>query len=186
MLALSFDGQPQLREVPRPAPGDGEVLVRVHLAGICRTDLEILRATTVLRASWATSSWAGWPAPKLPPGWAGGWWGKSPAVVGPATSAAGAWPGTADSAGSWGSRTTTAPLPLPHPARRQPPRRAPGSPRGFCGLHRTPGRGPPGPRNRAGVARGPGPGGGGWFLGIADFLGPGPERRRHPPGRAPP
>jgi alcohol dehydrogenase len=43
MLALSFDGQPQLQEVPRPAPGDGEVLIRVHLAGICRTDLEVLK-----------------------------------------------------------------------------------------------------------------------------------------------
>jgi threonine dehydrogenase-like Zn-dependent dehydrogenase len=43
MLALSFDRQPQLQEVPRPAPGDGEVLIRVHLAGICRTDLEVLK-----------------------------------------------------------------------------------------------------------------------------------------------
>ena len=43
MLALFFDGQPRLQEVPRPEPGDGEVLVRVHLAGICRTDLEVLR-----------------------------------------------------------------------------------------------------------------------------------------------
>jgi alcohol dehydrogenase len=43
MLALSFDGQPQLQEVPRPAPGDSEVLIRVHLAGICRTDLEVLK-----------------------------------------------------------------------------------------------------------------------------------------------
>ena len=43
MLALSFDEQPRLQEVPRPVPGDGEVLVRVHLAGICRTDLEVLK-----------------------------------------------------------------------------------------------------------------------------------------------
>ncbi len=43
MLALSFDGQPQLQEVPRPVPGDGEVLVRVQLAGICRSDLEVLK-----------------------------------------------------------------------------------------------------------------------------------------------
>jgi threonine dehydrogenase-like Zn-dependent dehydrogenase len=43
MLALYFDGQPAIQEVPRPVPGGGEVLVRVHLAGICRTDLEILR-----------------------------------------------------------------------------------------------------------------------------------------------
>jgi threonine dehydrogenase-like Zn-dependent dehydrogenase len=31
------------REQPRPIPGDGEVLVRVVRAGICNTDLEILR-----------------------------------------------------------------------------------------------------------------------------------------------
>ena len=43
MLALYFDGQPAFKELPRPAPGDGEVLVRVHLAGICRSDLEVLK-----------------------------------------------------------------------------------------------------------------------------------------------
>jgi threonine dehydrogenase-like Zn-dependent dehydrogenase len=43
MLALYFDGQPAVKELPRPAPGPGEVLVRVHLAGICRTDLEVLK-----------------------------------------------------------------------------------------------------------------------------------------------
>jgi len=43
MLALYFDGQPAIQEVPRPVPGDGEVLVRVHLAGVCRTDLEVLK-----------------------------------------------------------------------------------------------------------------------------------------------
>ncbi len=43
MLALYFDGQPQIKEVPRPEPGPGEVLVSVHLAGICRTDLEVLK-----------------------------------------------------------------------------------------------------------------------------------------------
>jgi threonine dehydrogenase-like Zn-dependent dehydrogenase len=43
MLALYFDGQPALKELPRPEPGPGEVLVRVHLAGICGTDLQILR-----------------------------------------------------------------------------------------------------------------------------------------------
>ena len=43
MHALYFDGQPAIKELPRPAPGDGEVLVRVHLAGICRTDLEVLK-----------------------------------------------------------------------------------------------------------------------------------------------
>jgi alcohol dehydrogenase len=43
MLALYFDGQPVVKELPRPAAGEGEVLVRVLLAGICRTDLEILK-----------------------------------------------------------------------------------------------------------------------------------------------
>jgi len=43
MLAINFDGQPAIQEVLRPVPGDGEVLVRVHLAGICRTDLEVLK-----------------------------------------------------------------------------------------------------------------------------------------------
>ena len=43
MRALYFDEQPAIKEVPRPVPGQGEVLVRVHLAGICRTDLEVLK-----------------------------------------------------------------------------------------------------------------------------------------------
>jgi alcohol dehydrogenase len=43
MLALYFDGQPAIKDVPRPEPGAGEVLVRVSLAGICGTDLQILK-----------------------------------------------------------------------------------------------------------------------------------------------
>jgi alcohol dehydrogenase len=43
MRALYFDGQPTIKELPRPEPGPGEVLVKVHLAGICRTDLEVLK-----------------------------------------------------------------------------------------------------------------------------------------------
>ncbi len=43
MLALYFDGQPAIKEVPRPEPGPGEALVKVHLAGICGTDLQVLR-----------------------------------------------------------------------------------------------------------------------------------------------
>jgi threonine dehydrogenase-like Zn-dependent dehydrogenase len=43
MLALCFDGQPTIKEMPRPEPGDGEVLVGVHLAGICGTDLQVLK-----------------------------------------------------------------------------------------------------------------------------------------------
>lgn len=43
MLALHFDGQPAIKNLPRPEPGAGEVLVRVHLAGICGTDIQVLR-----------------------------------------------------------------------------------------------------------------------------------------------
>jgi threonine dehydrogenase-like Zn-dependent dehydrogenase len=43
MQALYFDGQAGLRHLPRPEPGAGEALVQVRLAGICRTDLEVLR-----------------------------------------------------------------------------------------------------------------------------------------------
>ena len=43
MLALYFDGAPELKEVPTPEPGPGEVLVRVSRAGICGTDLQILK-----------------------------------------------------------------------------------------------------------------------------------------------
>ncbi len=43
MRALYFDGQPEIKDLPWPEPGPGEVLVRVSLAGICGTDLQILR-----------------------------------------------------------------------------------------------------------------------------------------------
>jgi threonine dehydrogenase-like Zn-dependent dehydrogenase len=43
MLALYFDGQPKIKDLPLPEPVPGEVLVRVHLAGICGTDLQILK-----------------------------------------------------------------------------------------------------------------------------------------------
>ncbi len=45
MRALRWDGS-ELRlvsDLPEPAPGRGEALVRVRLAGICRTDIEICR-----------------------------------------------------------------------------------------------------------------------------------------------
>ncbi len=40
---LLRDGSPVLVERPDPSPGAGEAVVRVLLAGICRTDLEIAR-----------------------------------------------------------------------------------------------------------------------------------------------
>lgn len=43
MLAIFFDQEAELRELPRPVPGPGEVLIRVRLAGVCRSDLEVLR-----------------------------------------------------------------------------------------------------------------------------------------------
>jgi threonine dehydrogenase-like Zn-dependent dehydrogenase len=43
MQALYFDGNLDLKDVPRPIPGPGEALVRVRLAGVCRTDLEVLK-----------------------------------------------------------------------------------------------------------------------------------------------
>ena len=45
MRALRWDGirLALARDVPDPEPAPGEALVRVHLAGICRTDLEITR-----------------------------------------------------------------------------------------------------------------------------------------------
>lgn len=44
MLALQRTaGGIELREVERPVPGPGEALVRVRMAGICNTDLEIAR-----------------------------------------------------------------------------------------------------------------------------------------------
>lgn len=36
-------GQAAVQELPQPSPASGEVLIKVHLAGICSTDLEILR-----------------------------------------------------------------------------------------------------------------------------------------------
>ncbi|HNZ19163.1 MAG TPA: alcohol dehydrogenase catalytic domain-containing protein [Candidatus Hydrogenedentes bacterium] len=43
MNALVFDGAPRIATVPRPAPRPGEALIRVRCAGICNTDIEIMR-----------------------------------------------------------------------------------------------------------------------------------------------
>lgn len=43
MLALLLDHGLSLEERPEPVPAPGEALLRVRLAGICNTDLELLR-----------------------------------------------------------------------------------------------------------------------------------------------
>jgi len=43
MKALLFDGQIRLMELPDPIPREGEALVRVLMAGICKTDVEIAK-----------------------------------------------------------------------------------------------------------------------------------------------
>jgi len=43
MIALIFDGTLHLAERVPPIPKEGEALIRVRLAGICNTDLEIIR-----------------------------------------------------------------------------------------------------------------------------------------------
>lgn len=49
MQALYFDGDLKPTEVPLPVPGPGEALVRLRLAGICRTDLEVLKGYHTFR-----------------------------------------------------------------------------------------------------------------------------------------
>jgi alcohol dehydrogenase, propanol-preferring len=39
-----WQSEPVLREVPRPEPGPGEVLVKVDAAGLCHSDLHIMQA----------------------------------------------------------------------------------------------------------------------------------------------
>ncbi len=42
MRALMVDGDAKLVDLPHPEPGPGEALVRVAVAGVCNTDIEIL------------------------------------------------------------------------------------------------------------------------------------------------
>lgn len=39
---VAWEAQPELREVPRPVPGPGQVLIRVTAAGLCRSDVHIM------------------------------------------------------------------------------------------------------------------------------------------------
>lgn len=43
MKALVYDGELALKDIPIPDPAPTEALVRVHVAGICKTDVEITR-----------------------------------------------------------------------------------------------------------------------------------------------
>ena len=43
MRALQLDGELKVVDVPKPRPGKGEALVRVLVAGICNTDLELVK-----------------------------------------------------------------------------------------------------------------------------------------------
>lgn len=43
MQALHFDGELKFTELPSPRPAKGEALIRVLKAGICNTDLEIMK-----------------------------------------------------------------------------------------------------------------------------------------------
>ena len=49
MLALYFDGEAVLREVEDAKPGPGEALIKVDLAGFCRTDIEITQGYMAFR-----------------------------------------------------------------------------------------------------------------------------------------
>jgi threonine dehydrogenase-like Zn-dependent dehydrogenase len=43
MRAIVFDGELRVVDMPKPAAADTEVLVRINVAGICNTDLEIMK-----------------------------------------------------------------------------------------------------------------------------------------------
>ena len=43
MLALVLDDAPKVVEVPLPRPAPGEALIKVLAAGVCNTDLELVR-----------------------------------------------------------------------------------------------------------------------------------------------
>jgi 2-desacetyl-2-hydroxyethyl bacteriochlorophyllide A dehydrogenase len=49
MKALHFDGRLSLRDEPDPEPAQDEALIRVRLAGICGTDLQILKGYSGFR-----------------------------------------------------------------------------------------------------------------------------------------
>jgi len=69
MKALRIEGPNDIKmlEAPRPTPGPDEVLVQVAFAGVCHTDIEVLRGTHgAYRSGWAQypvvpgHEWSGW------------------------------------------------------------------------------------------------------------------------------
>ena len=48
----------KVERIKVPIPGPDECYVKVLIAGVCNTDLEIMKGYMGLKASWATSSWA--------------------------------------------------------------------------------------------------------------------------------
>ena len=46
MKALVFEERLSLKEIPVPEPASGEALIKVSMAGICKTDIEISRGYT--------------------------------------------------------------------------------------------------------------------------------------------
>jgi alcohol dehydrogenase len=43
MKAIIFDGELKIVDVPKPVPAPGEALIRVSMAGVCNTDIEIMK-----------------------------------------------------------------------------------------------------------------------------------------------
>ena len=59
MRALQMVGwqqDPELREIPMPVSGPGEVLVRVAAAGVCHSDIHVLYEFTALVCRLAPSA----------------------------------------------------------------------------------------------------------------------------------
>ena len=65
-MLLDAAGKPlRLAELPVPAPGPNQILIKVAACGVCRTDLHIVDGelpSPSCRSIPATRSWAGWRA----------------------------------------------------------------------------------------------------------------------------
>jgi alcohol dehydrogenase len=70
MRALVFDGKLALRDIEKPIPAAGEAVIRVTLAGICGTDLEILKGYSAFRGVLG-HEFVGKVVESAKPGWVG-------------------------------------------------------------------------------------------------------------------